>query len=353
LVTKVTAAMSQVQPKNFIIDGDFTQWPEGDRTGISHGQYGAAMWKHNISGGELVADLKETADVPTFAESGHTSVNCMHYDVTTAETAVAAGDYGFMEYSLTGTDHRQLFGKEITISFWHKHTKTGIFSVGIKNEVPDRSYTFEYTQTTTNTWEKHTETLTLDTTGTWNFTETGRLRFAFVVFTGSTHQTTTDVWTAGNFWASPNQVNGADNAANDFKIAQVGLYLGPTAPTFTGEAIATVKDQVDYYIQRYNYNNVANEWVCNGCSNTNTVQGYFHLRRMMRSNPTITATAAGTFIHADLAVGVVCTSIAFNQPSRYGFRFETNSGGSLTNHSGAYITRNASSTAFLNFDSRH
>ena len=127
---------------------------------------------------------------------------------------------------------------------------------------------------------------------------------------------------------------------------------GSTVHAFGSPSTAAVQDQVDYYIQRYNYNNVAHEWACNATCNVSTAQGYFHLRRMMRSNPTITATAAGTFIHADLAVGVVCTSIAFNQPSRYGFRFQTDSGGSLTNHSGAYITRNASSTAFLNFDAR-
>ena len=119
----------------------------------------------------------------------------MSIDITTAESAVAAGDFQVIEYKVTGSDFAHLNQQQVTLSFWHKHTKTGTFCGYFMNSAENRSYVYEYTQSSTNTWEKHTETVTLDTSGTWLLTEADiGLRVGFCMYGGSTFQGTADSW---------------------------------------------------------------------------------------------------------------------------------------------------------------
>lgn len=247
-VTTVSSLM-QESSRNFIIDGDFTRFPEGNITAIATSKYGAALWENFDVGGELVLDVDQLSDTPTVAQSGNSSTYSMSLDVTTAETAVAAGDYQVIEYKVTGSDFAKLDQQQVTLSFWHKHTKTGTFCGYFMNSASNRSYVYEYTQNSSNTWERHTETVTLDASGTWLLTEAAiGLRVGFCAYGGSTFQGTAGTWEGAKDYCTSNQVAGFDNAANFCKFSQVGLYLGSTAPTFTGELIATVQQQVDYYV---------------------------------------------------------------------------------------------------------
>ena len=250
--TTIDATKLTGEKRNYIIDGDFTQWPEGTSfTAPSSSTYGPALWETMHSAGELVYDLKQTVDAPTVAESNYNSTHCMHIDITTAETAVGASEYFAMQYYMTGVDYKGIHGQQATMSFWHKHTKTGTYSVVLRNSANNRIYVFEYTQTSTDTWENHTETITMDSAGTWLFTEADKgMRIIFPVFAGSSFQVAAgSSWGTTNAISSTNQVAGADSASNNFKLSQVCFCLGSTA-TFTSPPIATVKDQVSYYVER-------------------------------------------------------------------------------------------------------
>ena len=246
------AAAGGGDTRNFIIDGDFTQFPEGNITAVANSAYGAALWENFDVGGELVHDIDQLADAPTVGESSHSSTYSMSIDITTAESAVAAGDFQVIEYKVTGSDFAHLNQQQVTLSFWHKHTKTGTFCGYFMNSAEDRSYVYEYTQSSTNTWEKHTETVTLDTSGTWLLTDADiGLRVGFCMYGGSTFQGTADSWEGAKDYCTSNQVAGADDAANFCKFSQVGLYLGSSAPSaFLGEPVSTVKDQVNYYVEK-------------------------------------------------------------------------------------------------------
>ena len=303
-VTKVSSAMQDLtddyafsgtvtgtptgDKRNFIIDGDFTQWPEGDITGIANDEYGPALFANLHSGGEVAHDVKQAVS------NGY---NFMHVDITTAETAVAAGDYLFQEYRITGSDFLGIHEQTVTIQFTHNHTKTGTYCVGLRNSANNRSYTFEYTQSVSDTEEVHTETVTLDQSGTWLLTEADvGLRLMFVVMTGSTFQTSADTWTAGNYFATSNQVAGADSASNNFKIGKVGLYLGSTAPTFKSEPISIVKNQVRYYIQSVfdRYNGAAYSDITGSNLTTTTAWFFWGLNPKMRKAPTCSYTSTAT-----------------------------------------------------------
>ena len=167
--------------QNFIVDGDFTQWPAGTTFASPTSNTYTATFFKTIYTGSGVLTVNRSTDVPTIAQSGYASSYSFETDVTTADGTIAGADQYYHNHQMTGSIFAQFAQQEVTLSFWHKHTKTGIHCVGFSNGDQDRSYVAEYTQTTTNTWEKASITLTMDTSGTWRLgnTEKGlEIKFA-------------------------------------------------------------------------------------------------------------------------------------------------------------------------------
>ncbi len=355
--TTIDATKLTGEKRNYIIDGDMTQSPEGDITGVTNGSYGGvALWENAISGSPGVFDSKRTADAPTVGESNHSSTYCLHIDCTTAESAVTAAEVYAIEYRVTGSDFAALDQQEVTLSFWHKHTKTGTYCVCLKNSAADRSYLFEYTQTTTNTWEQHTETVTLDSSGTWLLTEADvGLNISFAVFMGTNYHGTADTWQAGNKLATSNQVNAGDSTSNDMKFAQVGLYLGSTAPTFSSESVATVKSQVDYYVQRFDYDVTSSIPVAiGGCNATSSMRTTLYFRKEMRGTPTVTSSAASTFAGSDYLATATGSSVATTNEDRHHVELALSQAGTTwTTGMAGMIQRDGTDTCWVMADARH
>ena len=242
--------------KNKIIGGDFTTnpWQRGTSfTGLASGSFGPDRFRINNTSA-AVADVLKTADAPTAAEAGIYSAHCLHVDITTADASIAAGDSYAVIHPVEGLN-AALFGfgqsgtRYVTLSFWHKHTVTGTYCVSIRNSASDRSYVAEYTQDTTDTWEKATVTLAVDTSGTWLYDNGIGLAVNFTVAAGSTYQTTAGAWAAGNYFATSSQVNGLSSTSNNFKIALVQLEAGQTATSFESRSVG----QELALCQRYYY----------------------------------------------------------------------------------------------------
>ena len=358
-------ALGGISPRNFILDGDFTQWPEGEtRTSLAHTKYGPALWVYYKIGDSIVIDVKRTADAPTVAQSGHSSSHCMEVDVTTAEAAVAAGDKAVMEYAITGTDFGHLNQQQITISFWHKFSKSSggdgaVYGFYLGNSASDRSYPFQVTQTTNATWEKHTETITLDTSGTWLLTEADKgLRLGFCLFNGSNAHGTAQTWQAGQKETTSNQVNGGDNTANYMRISQVGLYLGSSAPIFTSPPISTVKDQVEYYVQKFggqvNYEQIA---ICQAAGTT-AFDLSLNTRKPLRGTPTVTDSGtANHFAVTNVSGSIVAltntVSSADANQNKHGLHFDGTVASGLVAGDATIMIANGTTSAYILMDARH
>ena len=99
------AAAGGGDKRNFIIDGDFTQWPEGTSRASDTYVYGPALTRGaNAPGGAVYNMVKETSVLPTIAESGHQSAQCLKLDCTTADASIAATDQATTRYYITGSD---------------------------------------------------------------------------------------------------------------------------------------------------------------------------------------------------------------------------------------------------------
>jgi len=346
--------------RNFIIDGDFTQWPEGTSfVPIGNNGHSAALWRHN-TGGTGAGTITRETDVPTAAESNHQSSYSLKYDVTTLDaTPDTGGDHYLLRHYITGTNFKALHQQEVTFSFWHKHTKTGTYTVAFRNHVPNRSYVHEYTQSVSDTWERDTHTFTMDTSGTWLFTDTDKgMDIIFTISAESSFDAgTADTWLAGNLFSTSNQVNAMDSTSNNMLFSQVGLYLGSTAPNFTSPPISTVQDQVDWYVQRYDYDTVGAETIAIGhCFSTGQNYCHFNYRKKMRIAPSGSSTASATFetTIASGAGGSLSAGPTFSGVGKNACRFymqKTTS--NLVAGDASMFHRDGSDTCWLMLDARH
>jgi len=244
--------------KNLIINGDMEIWQRGNSfAGLTANAFSADRWVMGMTGTTGVVTLQKGTSAGVPFDHG------LYLDVTTADAAVDAGTIVHITQKIEGLNSRQLsFGKtwakEVTLSFWHAHTKTGTNCVVLRNKftgATSRNYIVEYTQSVANTWEKTTITIPGDTSGSWAVDNTWGIAVTFVVACGSTYQNTADTWNSGQqYFATSSQVNNLDNTANFFRISRVQLEEGPVATEWEAQQYSDELSRCQrYYETSFSY----------------------------------------------------------------------------------------------------
>lgn len=281
---------------NDIINSRFELWQEGTtRSSIADGDYFADIWEYGKSGA-VVHDVTRSTDVPS-GESGYSA----KFDVTTADSSLAAGDYCYARIALRGADiakysFGQSGGKEIVIKFSVKSPKTGTHCVTVMNYAGTRAYIAEYTVSAANTWEAKTITLTADTSGTWvDEGVPGALYLYFALSAGATYQATAGSWqtvSSGEF-ASSNQVNTTDNASNDFYIFKPRMGIGNSGSVFRQRTYAE-----EYYACRKGFRRMGGDGIALAagyCSSTTNAELASFTGEDMYAAPSISTANANQF----------------------------------------------------------
>jgi hypothetical protein len=226
--------------KNAIIGGDFSTnpWQRGTSfSSVASGTYTADRFIYSKSGA-MVHDITKAADAPTVAQAGRLTNHCIMVDCTTLDGTIGAAEYCLLSTKIEGYNFLPLAQRSFTLSFWHKHTKTGIYCVSFRNSGDDRSWVAEYTQDTTDTWEKATVTVTASpSAGTWDYTNGIGMNVTFALACGSDFQGAAGAWNSAQDFASSNQVNACDSASNNFKIALLQLEAGSVATEFEARSV--------------------------------------------------------------------------------------------------------------------
>ena len=289
--------LSSGSAKNIIINGNFDIWQRGTSfAAMADGTYTADRWNYQKSG-VMVHTISRDTDVPTVAESGMLSQYSIKIDCTTIDASIAASERCWLRYHVEGYDWSKIAQKAMTLSFWHKHTKTGTYCVGFRNNGGDRTYVTEYTQTTTDTWEKATINISASPSGgTWDYTNGIGLMLNWGLATGSTFHATGDVWNSSNDFGTSNQVNACDSTSNNFMIAQVQLEAGSVATDFEIRDYATELAMCKRYFERINADSIADNFLAVGMS-TSTTTGITMLECEVekRTTPTVSHSAPGDF----------------------------------------------------------
>jgi len=235
--------------RNYIINGnqEIAQrllWRVG-----ANGLYTTDRFRWNQNLGTGTVDISQDTDVPDSLSKHSLKIDCQ-----VVEAAFAGVEFAAICYTIEGYDYFPIHGREVTLSFWVKAVKTGIYCVAFRNSATDRAYIAEYTINTASTWEKKIITLTLDSSGTWLYTNGIGVSIFWVLGAGATYQTSAGAWTAGDYFATANQVNGLDSTNNNFWITQVQLDEGSEALAFRtipfADELARCKR---YYEKSYDY----------------------------------------------------------------------------------------------------
>ena len=226
--------------KNIVINGNMTI--DQRYGGSAHTIPGAntyvldrwAGWSNQAS----KFSVQRVADAPT-EEGLKYSSKCTSLSAFSA----ANGDWFGYNHRIEANNISQgLLGtanaKTFTLSFWVKSSLTGSWygAIRTKGSSPDRSYPFDYTINTANTWEKKTLTFTGAVDGTWGSGTAEGICLWWDLGTGSTYQGDGYVWHSDNktgIKASPFiAVNGAT-----WYITGVQLELGTVATPFDHRSV--------------------------------------------------------------------------------------------------------------------
>ena len=246
--------------RNLVINGGMQVAQRGNFTITTSGsaEYGGPdrffMWSYT-STEQVVADISQATDVP----SGQGFSYSYKVDVTTAESAVAAGEALLISQYIEAQNAQQLeYGtssaKNVTVSFWIKSTKTGTYCFSLNQPDANRVYVKEYTVDASNTWEKKTITIPGDASGTIN-NDNGRGPWLqWVLMAGSSRQGTANNWRGDPFdLATSNQVNAVDNASNNIYLTGVQLEVGSEATPFEHRSVGDELERCQrYYWNSYN-----------------------------------------------------------------------------------------------------
>ena len=219
--------------KNALINGDFNIWQRGTSfASAANGTYTADRWAY-FKNGAMVHDVSRSTDLPTLVQAGRLFNYSLLADCTTVDSSVTGIEFCVIEHRIEGYNWLPFAQKALTLSFWVKATKTGIYCAYLKTAPGDKAFIGEYTVNQSDTWEFKTINIPASpSSGTWDYTNGIGVEVGFSLAVGPTLQTPAGVWQSNGALGSPNQVNACDNTANNFRICGVQLELGSVATSF-------------------------------------------------------------------------------------------------------------------------
>jgi len=290
----------QLGGRNFIINGDMKIFQRATAATAVANNYGTAdrwkAWNDSSYGGAMTTE--RSTDVP----SGQGFSYSLKLQCSTASTSTAAAEYAQFNQPIEAQNCQAFaYGtsgaKTLTLSFWCKSNKTGVYTVAFKK--PDSTIyiiPIEYTISSADTWEKKTITVTPTAGSTTFITNSGGaiandngsgLEIYWNLLLGSNYTGgTSGTWSSnGSHYSTTNAVNWLDNTANNFYITGVQLETGSQASPFEHELVGVTLSKC----QRYFYGPSIRIHMNSANSDTwNNSDVIFPTQ--MRVNPTMTAT---------------------------------------------------------------
>jgi len=201
----------------------------------------------------------QSTDVPVgFCKS-------LKLEVTSADTSLAAGVFNSIVGNIEGYDIvRTGFGatgaKTLTLSFFVKSNLTGTFTGSIGNSSNNRSYAFDYTISSANTWERKTITFDGDTTGTWHKDNQLGLKVTWALGVGSNFLTSTSTtWQGAEHMGTTNGQNVCGSTSNNFFLTGVQLEVGSIATSFENRSFCDEYRRCCRYYQKSRVYGQANQ----------------------------------------------------------------------------------------------
>tara|TARA_R110001599_G_scaffold4507_1_gene23328 strand:- start:1419 stop:2471 length:1053 start_codon:yes stop_codon:yes gene_type:complete len=224
---------------NMIINGAMQVAQRGTSVAITGGGY------HTIDRWSTIANSSMSYAVTMSQESTDNDTNGFGYSLkllTTTAQAMTGGQNYSLRYAIEGRDVKHLsYGtsdaRVITLSFWVKSNKTGVFSLQVYSGNTGTNYSMltSYNVNVANTWEYKTIVIPANTGQVMNQTSEIGMMLDFNLASGADDIVSAFSWGlsySGAARAVTGQVNILDTVNNYFQITGVQLEVGDTATPF-------------------------------------------------------------------------------------------------------------------------
>ena len=322
-----TAAASPFGLKNRIINGDMIISQRNGTSSVTptNGQYTLDRYFSVLSQASKYTVQQNAGSVtPPAGFTNYLGVT------STSSYSVGTNDFFQIVQAIEGFNTADLAwgtanARTVTLSFWVRSSLTGTFAGAFNNASNNRSYVFNYTISSANTWEQKTITVAGDTTGTWGTTNGIGINLRFSLGGGSTYQTTAGAWTAGDFFTSSSATSVVGTNGATFYITGVQLERNTTATPF--EWIPYGQELM--LCQRYYFNNFQH---CQGAFyNTTQIVVTNRLPVTMRASPAVSLSSGSTITTDPVGGSAGTVTPTFDSLTTNSFRlFGTNSTSSST-----------------------
>lgn len=219
--------------RNLIINGAMQVAQRGTSTAItSSSVYTLDRFETRLGGSYTVgATVTQESDGPDGFE------NCLKVDVTSTSTPATSNNF-LIDYKPESQDMVHLNwgssnGKYLTLSFWVKSNKTGLYGLGILHDGKTRNWLSSYSISAADTWEYKTILIDPDTSSAFDNNNNSSLRINWHLSDGPDDLTATHSWEAsGAYQSVTGAVNLCDSTSNYWQITGVQLEVGDTATPF-------------------------------------------------------------------------------------------------------------------------
>lgn len=188
----------------------------------------------------------------TIADPENAALKALEITCTTADAALAATDDYFIYSAVEGYDASALMAgtsaaQAITVQFKFKTNVTGVYGVSIANSALNRRYIGTITVSDTSEHE-YTVKLTMDTSGTWLYTNGVGLYLRICLAAGSNFQSTAGAWAAGAEQTTSSQANFMSANTNVAYLKRIQLIPGNVAqPHRPADYAAELRKAQRYY----------------------------------------------------------------------------------------------------------
>ena len=177
----------QLGNRNFIINGDMKIFQRATAATAVANNYTTAdrwkAWNDSTYGGAMTTE--RSTDVP----SGQGFSYSLKLQCSTASTSTAAAEYAQFDQPIEAQNCQAFaYGtsgaKTLTLSFWCKSNKTGVYTVSIFDRDNTRKVNGSYTVANAN-WARHTITFPADASGKLDNDANSSLELFFNLYAGA------------------------------------------------------------------------------------------------------------------------------------------------------------------------
>ena len=330
--------------RNIIINGDMSQAQRGTSfTSASGYTLDRYTWTDDSTS---VFTITQSTDVP----SGQGFATSMKLDCTTANGSLGSTDQirqvqkieaQNLQYLRYGTSS----AKSVTLSFWVKSNKTGIYCATLSQEDDSyASFTKEYTISSSDTWEKKTLTFDGDTGGVINNDNGAGIWLMFAFGAGSGRHITADQWNSSYGLSTSNQVNLADSTSNELYLTGVQLEVGTAASDFEFLPVDVNKQRCLRYFQDLAPKENDDRFTLGENVSTTRCDPILYFKPEMRAAPSFSSTAASTFSLYHSGSSTDCTSVSMDSINNTGGNMLFNVSSGLTAGGCSQVITNGTGT---------